>query len=85
MSLVGQTILTIRRRESSERPGQVRESSWVTPCASPRFKFFCMRVSLEMKCSADWIGYDFDRVYRWGIRADKSVKRGAGGDVMYRM
>lgn len=53
MSLVGHMRPTTRRRDSSGRPGQVFDVDSVTPCESPRFKFFCIRLSFSTKCSAD--------------------------------
>lgn len=52
--------------------GHVLDVASVTPCDKPRLRFFCIRLSFAMKYSADWIGYDFVKEYKWGTNAVKT-------------
>ena len=56
MSLVGQICEISHKNASSDGPGHVFEDLRVGPLVSPRERFLCMSLSLEMKCSADSTG-----------------------------
>lgn len=63
-----------RRRSSSGGPGKVlglvlvleftEELDGERDWDKPRLRFLCIMTSFRLKCSADWMGYDFVRAER---------------------
>jgi len=75
----------ILKNVNSAVPGNVLESRRAGPLANPRDKFFCIRISFDMKASADSIGYVLVNAKRWGAREVMMENDGLGGLDAYKI